>query len=127
MNQTPNTPQGDTRKAEGEQARDKGIEKALNSADNKSPLWRETAYNYLKEFIIKVPFNESFMSEDFREYVEKKYPDFPKPPSPKAWGGIMRMAKADEIIIPSGIGIRKDPKGHRGFATKWKLTYKPNL
>jgi len=44
--------------------RDKGIQQAINHADEVQPLWSEQAYNCLLNYI---RYNDEFMTEDVRE------------------------------------------------------------
>jgi len=76
----------------GTQLRDKGIKQAIDNADDTHERWSEKAYKFLTNWI-KTQYE--FMTEDVRLASEK---EIPKPPSNRAWGGIVvRAARAGLI------------------------------
>lgn len=79
---------------QGRQLRDLGIEKAVLHADQETAEWREKAFDLLKTFLKDQ--HSEFMAEDFRKYTELV--DFTQPPNLRAYGGIIRRAKAAGLI-----------------------------
>ena len=70
----------------GAQLRDKGIKQAIDNANDTHERWSEKAYKFLTN-CIKTQYE--FMTEDVRIASEK---EIPKPPSNRAWGGIILKA-----------------------------------
>ena len=70
----------------GSQLRDKGINQAINNANNKHNKWSNKAYKFLVNYIKS---HHEFMAEDVRVASEE---ELPKPPSNRAWGGLIIRA-----------------------------------
>jgi len=99
------------------QARDNGINQAVNHADEVHEKWSDTAYELLKKFIRAQ--RSEFFAEDFRFAVTDL---IPAPPHNRAYGGIfMRAAKAG-LIRRVRYGPVKNVKAHRANASVWKKT-----
>lgn len=97
-------------------ARDRGIERAENHANQVHESWSDKAYALLKEFIRIQP-KTSFLAEDFRMSVTDL---LPAPPHNRAYGGIfMRAAKAG-LIERLGYAPVKNWKAHRANASVWR-------
>lgn len=82
----------------GRTLRDRGINQAICHADNRSKGWSERAYNVL-EFYVNTPREPgfTFMTEDLRIYANEVM-KLAVPPSPKAWGGIIKRANHRGLI-----------------------------
>jgi len=98
------------------EARDKGILKAVTSAENNCPEWAEKAYSKLKEFLNTV--TGPFQAEEIRSYAAID-DDFPFPPSERSWGAVMKRAAFDGLIKKIGIKSTRNPKAHCANSTVW--------
>lgn len=92
---------------ESRQGRDKGIEKALKSAERVDPEWRKKAYAKVLEFVDDHV--GEFKAEDIRAYAAMD-DDFPLPTSERAWGGILVKAIHKGVIKKIGCGPVKNKK-----------------
>ena len=98
---------------EGTEARNKGIKKAINTAERKTPNWADVAYDFLKVYIRT---HNVFMVEDVRKastgYV---------PTAGRAWGGIVLRAAKMGLIEKHGMDKVKNPKAHCANANVWRV------
>ena len=99
----------------GTQLRDKGIKQAIDNADDTHERWSEKAYKFLTNWI-KTQYE--FMTEDVRLASEK---EIPKPPSNRAWGGIILRAVRAGLITRDRFSNVKNAKAHKTPATVWKV------
>ena len=99
----------------GIELRDKGIRKAINNANDTHDKWSDKAYNFLVGWIKT---HHEFMTEDVRVASEKK---IPKPPSNRAWGGIILKASRAGLINRVGFSNVKNVKAHRTPASIWRV------
>jgi hypothetical protein len=99
----------------GTQLRDKGIKQAIDNADDTHERWSEKAYKFLTNWI-KTQYE--FMTEDVRLASEK---EIPKPPSNRAWGGIVVRAARAGLINKVGFSNVKNPKAHHTPASIWRV------
>lgn len=95
--------------------RDSGMQRALINADSKCNNWGIRAYNFLSEYIKT---KKEFMAEDVRCAA---FGIIPEPPSKRAWGGIIVMAKKNNLIKRKCYLSVKNPKAHRTPATLWEV------
>lgn len=95
--------------------RDKGIQQAINHADQVKPLWSEQAYNCLLNYI---RYNDEFMTEDVREASKHQLSE---PPSARAWGGIIVKAVKCGLIYRKGFRNVSNVKAHCTPATLWAV------
>ena len=100
---------------EGSQLRDKGIKQAIDNADNTHEKWSEKAYKFLVNYIKS---QDEFMTEDLRLASEK---EIPKPPSNRAWGGIILRAVRAGLITRDRFSNVKNVKAHKTPATVWRV------
>ena len=98
------------------QARDKGIQTAMDSADSKSKDWSKRAYELLTEFLASR--REPFMVEDLRSYAALV--DFDLPAHARAWGGVIRSAFFNGLVERVGIQNTISVKSHRTPASVWR-------
>ena len=99
----------------GSQLRDKGISKAIDNANNTHGKWSDKAYKFLVNYIKS---QNEFMTEDLRLASEK---ELPKPPSKRAWGGIILRAVRAGLIIRDRFSNVKNVKAHKTPATVWRV------
>ena len=99
----------------GSQLRDKGIKKAINNANDTHDKWSDKAYNFLTKWIKT---HYEFMTEDLRKASEK---EIPKPPSNRAWGGIILRAVRAGLITRDRFSNVKNAKAHKTPATVWRV------
>ena len=99
----------------GSQLRDKGIKQAVDNANNTHEKWSVKAYKFLTNYIKS---QHEFMTEDARIASEK---EIPKPPSNRAWGGIILRASKAGLINRIGFSNVKNVKAHRTPATVWRV------
>lgn len=99
----------------GQQARDKGIEKAITNADRVSPSWSVRAYEFFKTFVRMQ--NESFRIEEFRDWVEDKIEN---PPSLRAYGAITMKAARKGIIKHVGYAKVTNVRAHQANCAVWR-------
>ena len=100
---------------EGSQLRDKGIKKAIDNANDTHEKWSDKAYKFLVNYIKS---QDEFMTEDLRLASEK---EIPKPPSNRAWGGIILRAVRAGLIIRDRFSNVKNVKAHKTPATVWRV------
>lgn len=98
-------------------ARDKGIAKASQSAEEVSPGWNVRLYELFKEFLCGR--KTEFLAEDFRVSVIGKI-DLPR--SNRSFGGLFMKAARQGIIRRVGYAPVKNWKAHRCMASVWKRT-----
>lgn len=98
---------------EGKKLRDIGIDKVCFHAENVNNGWNEKAL----QFIEKYPLNK-FMTEDIRDYAYQK--GLERPPSERAWGGVMRKAAKMGWIRCVGYQKVNNANAHRTPAAVWK-------
>ena len=99
----------------GTELRDKGIKKALDNANNIHDKWSEKAYKFLLKYI---KYQYEFMTEDVRVASEKA---IPKPPSNRAWGGVILKAVRSGLINRVGFSNVKNAKAHKTPASVWRV------
>ena len=100
-------------KDEGTILRDKGIETAIEHADEVEPSWSEQAMGML----LKYP-NTIFTTEELRLWAYEQ--GFAKPPNERAWGGVVVRARNKGIIVWKGYERAKDPLVHKNTVSQWE-------
>jgi hypothetical protein len=100
----------------GRVLKEKGMQKAVTSADKDTPKWSVYAYKLLLEFLDQ--HHGEFMTEDVRSYAAMKE-DFPLPPSARAWGSIIVKAKNNGLVKSIGTRAVKNVKAHQCYANYW--------
>lgn len=99
----------------GQQARDKGIAKAITNADRVSPSWSGRCYEFFKTFVRMQ--NEPFKIEEFRDWVEDKIEN---PPSLRAYGAITMKAARKGIIRHVGYAKVTNIRAHQANCAVWR-------
>ena len=100
----------------GIQLRDKGIKQAIDNANDTHDKWSDKAYKFLVDYTKS---QYEFMTEDVRIASEK---EIPKPPSNRAWGGIILRAVRAGLVHRVGFSSVKNIKAHRTPATVWRVS-----
>ena len=99
----------------GAELRDKGIKQAISNANDTHDKWSDKAYKFLTGYIKS---QHEFMTEDLRMASEK---EIPKPPSNRAWGGIILRAVRAGLITRDRFSNVKNVKAHKTPATVWRV------
>lgn len=96
--------------------RDRGIQQAVDHADQVNDNWSGQAYAVLQVFLKEYP--GEFMAEDFRSYCAMI--DFALPPHARAFGGVIARAAKAGLIKHVRIDKVKNVKAHRANAAVWR-------
>ena len=99
----------------GRELKNEGIKQALETAEKKDENWGAKAYNFLCEYIKE---NKEFKAEEVRM---ASLGHVPIPPSKRAWGSVIVMAKKNNLIIRKGYASVKNPRAHQAICTVWKV------
>lgn len=99
----------------GAELRDIGMKRSLDHAEKVHDNWTTLAYSFLLGFIKT---NKTFLAEDVRLASDGIVPE---PPSNRAWGSVIVMAKKNDLIHRIGYSEVKNPKAHRTPATLWEV------
>lgn len=107
------------------QARDAGMVTALDHADAVHGDWRGQARTALHAFRSRVGAAD-FQCEQLQEFAENVC-GVPPPPSPTAWGGIVRGAANGPKALLEHRGTRntRRPSGHAHPAAVWRFRETP--
>jgi len=97
------------------QQRDEGIARALNGAERRAPGWADSAVEYVRAVAES---NATFTSEQVRAVAERD--GFETPKDKRAWGGVIRRAQGEGIMVGAGWTIASDPKVHCSPVTLWR-------
>lgn len=100
------------------EARDKGIKKAMDSADRNEPGWNEKAYEMFVSWLSGWPKGYCFQIEDFRASASAR--GLTKPKTDRAFGGVAVKAKNAGLIRSTGAKPTKGVTGHRCNANLWE-------
>ena len=102
--------------------RDTAIAKAKDSAERISPGWNDQAYRAFLDYREKVLFqwdNPLFTAEDIRAFAASIGVEAPA--TSRAWGAVMRRAKAAGLIEPTDrFAAATSPKAHCRPNRLWK-------
>lgn len=98
--------------------RDKGIARAVASAETVDPNWKQLAYDAFKQWLSMWPAGFCFQIEMFRasSYVM----EIPQPLTDRAYGFIPGKAKKEGLIKAIGMKATKSITAHRCFSTEWQ-------
>lgn len=106
-----------TETMEGARLRDEGIAIAEAHAAAFVPEWASLAAGYLSAAIHSAAL-ERFQTTDFRKWAEAR--GLPKPPDPRAYGGVMKRAAHAGIIVADGYAPKGDSQAHCCPAVIWR-------
>lgn len=102
----------------GETLKEKGMKRAIDSANRKENLWSERAYALLLQFLSGLPKDRRFMIEQFRKFAYER--GLPVPPSERAFGSVTLRASNAGKIVRVGFGTVENAKAHKCFAPVWR-------
>lgn len=102
----------------GKELKEKGIELAVGHANEVSPGWQDAAYGLFKEWLSGWPMGYRFLMEDARVSLEIR--GLPAPPSLRAYGRMIQMAKKDGLIKHAGYAQVKNKLAHQANANLWQ-------
>lgn len=102
----------------GREARDAGIERALDSAERKVSGWSDIAYGYLLEYLCHT---RRFQVEDFRAWAYRT--GLEAPPSERAFGGVILAAKRAGKVRFAGYESVNNPRAHATPASVWERVF----
>jgi hypothetical protein len=102
---------------EGAKARDQGMKIASDHANAANEDWTRRAYQALMRF--KLYGNREFTAEDARDWCERNTM-LPKPPDPRAWGGVIAIALKNGMIERLGYVPAKMKHAHCCPKSLWK-------
>lgn len=98
----------------GAELRDKGIQRAVDHANEVHEGWSDQAFKFLKAFLL------THRGEFMTEYVRAAASGIvPEPPSKRAWGGVMTRAKNEGLIRSIGFRSVTNAKAHCTPASVW--------
>jgi hypothetical protein len=97
---------------------DAGIKQAVDHADSVNEGWSEQAYNVLDEYSQMFAAYPDFQIEEVRDYADRM--GLEKPPSNRAWGGVVRRAVKAGLIERVGFKATNNKVAHGSLAAVWK-------
>lgn len=98
-----------------EQQATAGMAVALDHAESVTAGWADRAYSFLVRFAKD---RDTFISEDVSD-ASKHDPDFPQPPTDRAWGHIYRRAVKNGIIVRHN-SVGKSRRRHASICPVWQ-------
>lgn len=105
--------------AEARAARDEGIGRAAQHADEVVQNWGDRAYSMLLDYLTKPEqFTSAFTSEDVREHAERLR--LPEPPHLRAWGSVFVRASRAGLICKAGVTEARAKHVHCGIIAVWR-------
>jgi hypothetical protein len=104
--------------SEAVRARDAGMQRAAEHAEQTHRGWNERAFDFLRDYAMQ---NAEFISEDVSD--ASLATGFPQPPTLRAWGSVYRRAIREDVIIQTGSG--RSRRRHATICPRWgSLIYK---
>lgn len=101
-------------------ARDEGIRRAVDHAEDVTPHWADLAYAFIVDYFSRY---EEATSEQVRAAA---FGIVPEPPDKRAWGGPFARAARAGVIVRDRYTTARDPKVHCSIMTVWRsLTVLP--
>jgi hypothetical protein len=100
------------------EARDLGIERAVDHANREESEWSGQALGLLVAFATDC--GRPFLIEEARQYAESK--KLPPPPDARAWGAVTRRAAAKKRIRK--VGFRAAASSNCSPKVLWEITAK---
>ncbi len=97
------------------EAKERGIQQAIDSAENREIAWGDKVMDLLRVFLSERP--TPFRCEEFRLWCEGR---IQKPPHDRAYGYVIRKASKAGMIIFCGYDKTENPKAHRANCAKWR-------
>lgn len=103
----------------GAELREKGIKKAIKSANKKNPEWTQKAKEAFEKYLALFSVGHRFTVEEVRSFADLI--GVPEPPSLRSWGSVVRQIRGSGRIASDGFAKVKNPKAHCTPCTKWKI------
>lgn len=103
---------------ESSRARDEGIERAKDHADEVSKDWSERAYQMLIDWLKGWPAGFRFQIEGFRKVAQIR--GLPDPPTARAFGSLAVRARKEGLIISNGPKPTTGKTAHRCYSNEWQ-------
>lgn len=100
------------------EARDAGLEQAVNHANQVDPGWSDKAYDMFKQWLSGWIKGHKFQIETFRASASAR--GLPNPPTARAFGQIAVRAKKEGLIKSNGPKPTTGVTAHSCFATEWE-------
>ena len=101
------------------EARDAGIKRAAEHAEDVSPNWGDRAFEVLRMYAwANRESGTTFTSEDVRNSILGV--GLPEPSHLRAWGSVFKRAAKEGIIVKAGVAESRAVHCHCAFVTKWK-------
>lgn len=97
------------------QARDKGIKKAIDHADEVHPSWSVRAYGHFRTYVAMQ--SAPFLIENFRAWVKDL---IEAPPSLRAFGALTMKAAREKLIVQVGFAKVKNERAHMANVAVWR-------
>lgn len=97
-------------------ARDEGIARAAQHADDVTPKWSDRAFGMLSDYVKAS--DEAFTSEDVRVYAAGR--ELPEPPHLRAWGGVFQRAARQGLIVKDGHTTARAVHVHCSIVALWR-------
>lgn len=100
-------------------ARDSGIHRAAQHAEEVMPSWGDRAYAVLLDYLTKPPFcTSAFTSEDVRDHAHLL--GLPEPAHRRAWGAVFQRAARAGLIAKNGVTEARAKHVHCSIVTVWR-------
>lgn len=97
------------------QARDKGIKKAVDHADEVHPSWSQIAYGHFRTYVAQQ--KGPFLIEEYREWVKDL---IEAPPSLRAFGALTMKAAREGLIRQVGFAKVRNERAHMANVAVWR-------
>lgn len=102
----------------GKIARDRGIKRALDHAEQEEPGWSDQAYTLFIQWIKSHGSGFKFMCEDARLSLSFQ---LTLPPTSRVWGSIVLKAARMGLIFRRGYKSVSNAKAHGTPASVWEV------
>lgn len=100
------------------EARDRGMQQAVDHAERVHDGWKNEAYTFLLKFC---RMHEHFISEDVSDAHEAA--GLPQPPTKRAWGALYQKAAREGYMVQDGLG--RSRLRHASICPRWRsLVYR---
>lgn len=99
-------------------ARDEGIQRAINHADDTHEDWSERAYTLLTRYVQPLKYNQTFLIEDYRRWAIDVM-QLPPPPSLRAFGSIAVKARKAGLIKFVSFDHVTNVRAHRSTVSRY--------
>jgi len=103
---------------EAQRLKEEGIRRSLEHAERVEPTWAQQAAEHLSDWLCEGGgLDNYFMCEEVRRWAEAR--GLPKPPDPRAWGGVMQRARRAGVIVKCGYTESHTPAAHLRPTQVW--------